>query len=216
MDISKLRVAELRQELQKRDLDTSSRKAVLLARLKLALNAEQAGDEIGGHIGIVRVDNSNGGNDELICDNDVEIAVINNDIMSTDSETGIHSGNGFMRAYDIIDSVDLTGNNSDNDESIDVHMSGVYNNIMNTDGAINSDDVASATIDAKKVNYVLMTGKRLKSELLYLKDEQQFYHKNRVLANGIVSYDCAQKHKNKCNRHVHLDRTKEECFYQIL
>lgn len=36
-----------------------------------------------------------------------------------------------------------------------------------------------------------------------------------MLKNGLVSYDCAQKHKNKCNRHVYLDPAREECFHQM-
>lgn len=51
MDPSKLKVAELRAELQTRGLDTKGNKPVLVERLKEALEAEAAGRyNLGGSI----------------------------------------------------------------------------------------------------------------------------------------------------------------------
>lgn len=44
MDLSKLKVVDLRAQLQERGLDTKGVKATLIERLKAALDADQGGD----------------------------------------------------------------------------------------------------------------------------------------------------------------------------
>lgn len=58
------------------------------------------------------------------------------------------------------------------------------------------------------VGYELLPGKRANSEILYSKDEKQFYLKKRKLANGQISLVCRTK---GCKNNCYLDKDKKEC-----
>lgn len=183
MDPSKFRVAQLRNELQRRNLDVSGTKPILLARLRAVLDSEN-------HFENESVDLSDASAEPL----DMSIGDGANDMENVDGNgTQENNENGSAANYIILDTVDL----------IDADANG-------TDG---DDSLIAET--AKKVNYVLMTGQRFKSNVLYSVDEKQFYRKNKELSNGVISFDCAQKHKNKCNRHVYLDPSNDECVHQM-
>lgn len=62
-----------------------------------------------------------------------------------------------------------------------------------------------------KVKYVLIPGGRIKSELIYSEDEQQFYKKSKRLASGLISACCRQPN---CTRKVYLDPVSGDCTYK--
>lgn len=217
MDPNRLLVSELRLELEQRNLDSKGRKAVLVSRLQRVLNDERQINE-----------REQRENEVHINDLDMSDVIIplNSETMNLDSEIGVHAVDMNM-SVDNNNTMNLNGENGDDIGDVNMNVDGndaigAANGApanMNSINSINSAEIAAVTIDVNavqnKVNYVLMTGQRFKSNVLYSKDQQQFYHKNKPLVNGLISYDCAQKHKNKCNRHVYLDPKKEECFYQI-
>lgn len=209
MDVSKLRVAELRQQLQQRDLDASGLKAVLVARLKSALDAEKLlVDEQ-----IVR-ENSDGGN-SVLREHENSNSTVENSEFDIDDGLRHQSNADENNAMDTSEAsgVDI---GVDSGDGVRVRMR-VENGVWCIDSGDNSNARIDDNVDAdKKVNYELLTGKRFgKSTVLYSKDEKQFYYKNKPLASGILSYDCAQKSKAGCHRHVYLDPTTGECLYQM-
>lgn len=62
-----------------------------------------------------------------------------------------------------------------------------------------------------KVNFVITAGERVDSQLIYSKDEEQFYKKNKLLKSGLIMSVCRYA---GCNNKVYLNPVTNECTYQ--
>lgn len=206
MDPSKLLVAQLRNELRQRNLDTSGNKATLLARLKSVLSEEQ----------IERERERENENENVIDENGAGSNFVILDTIDLVDESDSHIDMAVDGETDEIEDAVLDGAEVDEGDShMDMSIVGEPNEIGN---AVSNGAEVDSLLNAenpKKVNFMFMTGKRFKSKVIYSVDEKQFYRKNRTLVSGIDSYDCAQKHKNQCKRHIYYDPTKNECVHQM-
>ena len=205
---TKLRVVELRRELMDRNLETSGKKIELISRLQFALDKE-------------RRENVQSVNDSgSIDDNAGEITrepmptnanIIANDL-SNDNVDGISLDE---ERGENVQSVNDSGNNDDNAGEITPELMPANATTIANDSISGQNDVISNGDDfaeLREVTYELMPGKRANSEILYSKEEQQFYVKKKKLANGIVSLVCRT---DGCNNHCYLDKEKNTCTLPV-
>lgn len=200
MEPTKLRIIELRRELSERNLETSGKKIELISRLQFALDEErrllQSNDVDSSKSEQIQSENISPQSDEINISNNSS-----NDIVSAANDIVSSYSNETAAAIDSAQSVEHN--------LIEIRETDSSITENNEENRASDNDV---TADLKNVTYTLMPGKRTNSEILYSKEEQQFYVKKKKLANGVISLVCRTK---GCKNHCYLDLKKGICSLPV-
>lgn len=195
---TKLRVIELRRELRDRNLDTNGKKIELISRLQFALDGEHRQLQSIDINSVEQVESENISSHEISSAN---ISIQTGSVTTANAIVSSHSD----EIVTTIDSIRSIERNSTEIREADSSIS--ENNDENRGSGQNE-----VIVDLKEVTYTLMPGKRTNSEILYSKEEQQFYVKKKKLANGVISLVCRA---DGCNNHCYLDLQRNICSLPV-
>lgn len=224
VDPKKLLVAELKRELDNRNINSNGRKSVLISRLELALNEEQRQSETNRNdrsefeelnISVSSVESM----DPYEPDQLLNISVSSVD--SSDARNESHSDEFGLNIEQDQSERTLPNTSNDNAEthanilSLSSETSTIISLPLDRIEIPSHSDVTMPDVsqllhgeEKNQVTYTLIPGKRANSEILYSIEERQFYLKKKKLANGVISLECRT---DGCNKRCYLNLVDEKC-----